>query len=175
MGEALSVREVAQQNSSAKFLPAFFVEPVQPREMLDEESLPSHLELFGAINLDITSADPRFTNRFQVFRHFARPIRSLRTSVVSTQETKIGFESTMRATNEIIIAHRALLAAVRIAPSIRDSQRIALQPKLIYSNEDRPLPVGSEVTFSQLSVLASHHAMNGWVVAETVPFSGGDE
>ena len=83
--------------------------------------------------------------------------------------------STMRATKEVIIAHRALLAAVRIAPSIRDSQRVMLQPRLVYGDDDQPIPTGEEVMFSELSVLASHQAMDGWVVAEIIPFAGGNE
>lgn len=175
MSEVLTAPEVSQQKPSAKFLPAFFVEPMRPREVLNEAPLPTHLELFGPIDLDIASADPRFRNRFQVFRHFARPLQTLTTSVVSTQETEGECVSTMRATKEVIIAHRALLAAVRIAPSIRDSQRVMLQPRLVYGDDDQPIPTGEEVMFSELSVLASHQAMDGWVVAEIIPFAGGNE
>lgn len=171
MRETLDASETSLQKSSATFLPAFFDVSPPRYTTYETEALPSHLEVCSPLGVGLASADPRFKNRLDVVRYYTRNLGPLAATVTGTEIQQDRVVHTVYVNPGIILAHRAILAAVRVPPALHESQRLPLRPRIVSTLEQEPLAEGHTLYCAELAILVAHPEYDSsWIVADTIAF-----
>lgn len=169
MGERLLASPILKQDSSAKFLPAFFVDVVALGQQFNAGELPLHMTYFPPLRAELSQ------QHVKDMRHYLNPLPPLELQV--TESAYFGDDNNqhvkrVKRTPRVLVAHRALVSAVgRLPHDMR--YRMPFNPHITIAEDDTAIQTGDSIEVGGVSIIVKPENSRVWTVMAKIGLKGG--
>lgn len=169
MGERLLASPTLTQDSSAKFLPAFFVDVVELGQQFKAGELPLHMTYFPPLRAEL------YPEHVEAMRHYLNPLPPLELHVLESDyfgDNKNQHVKRVERTPRALVAHRALVSAVgRLPHDMR--YRMPFKPHITIAEDDDTIKTGDTIEVGGVLIVAKPENSRIWTVMAKVGLKGG--
>lgn len=160
-----------EQESPAKFLPAFFVDVVELGQEFQSGELPPHMTYFPPVE---TSFDPILA---PILRRLINPMPPFR--AVVGEDDMFGEARTIpvkliEPSPQVMAVHRALVATLQYLPH-STQYRQPFRPHITVDTKTPPFQRGEEIEMGGLSIVEKNRYRGTWQVLAKIGLKGGLE
>lgn len=159
-----------EQEESAKFLPAFFVEPVALGQEFESGELPPHMTYFPPVytSLEATHA--------QRLRTYINPMSPFMAEV--GKPALLGPENTIPAklmvhTEPLLAVHRKIVSVLQYLPH-STQYRTPYNPHITIREGDTAIETGDAIEVGGFSIVEKNPRRNTWLVVAKIGLKGAD-
>ena len=159
------------ETQGGKFLPAFFVEPVELGQEFPRGELPLHMTYFPPVN---TQFPPESADHL---RRIINPIPPFTakvgdSAIFGPPDNPVHVKRVLKS-DRLMVVHRRLVAALQYLPH-SPQYRMPYNPHITISEDDDRVQTGDQIEIGGLSIVEKRHAHSPWQVMAKIGLKGAE-